>query len=223
MGYKVAITPDGSKAYAGGYEYSPYVAVFDLGTKQHVTNINVGGYPYNTVFTPDGSKAYVTNRDSGGVHVINTSTYTVVKTIDAGYHPYNLAINKTGTRVYVTNKFGAPAVRVIDTSKDKVIETINLGVGTTAWDVKVRPDGRAVYVTVQRSTSGYLVKVNPATNTVQTTIPLGGYGISHLAVSPDSQYAYVTDTDGHVYIVNAVSMSVVNTISLDSPRYIAIG
>ena len=89
--YEVAITPDGTRAYAaGGFGPGP-ISVIETASNSVVATIPVGG---NAVaITPNVTRAYVTNAENPGtVSVIDTATNSLVATIPIEGQPIAVAI-----------------------------------------------------------------------------------------------------------------------------------
>ena len=69
----------------------------------------------------------------------------VVDTIKVGTEPFGCALTPNGKKLYVTNQSSA-TVSVIDTKRDKVVETIK-DVGTKPHGIAITANGKKVYVT----------------------------------------------------------------------------
>jgi len=160
---------DGSKAYVTN-ETSNDVSVVDTATRSVVATVPVGSAPHGLALSPDGSRLWVANSVSNNVSVINTSTNAVVATLAVGTTPQVPAFTPDGTRVYVTNS-GSDSLSVIDTVSNSVIATI--AVGDKPFGPVFDPNGPTLYVS-HDSTPGQVTVINPANNTVVTTIPLSG-------------------------------------------------
>jgi YVTN family beta-propeller protein len=130
--------------------------------------VNSNGYPYY----------------KGTVSVIDTATNNVTATVPVGSAPSGIAVNPDGTRVYVAvenpdgyflERIGGVtaitgAVDVIDTAKYEFIDRVS--VGSAPQEVAVTPDGNKVYVVNYGSNTTSVI--DTATNTVNTTMPVGG-------------------------------------------------
>lgn len=183
--------------------------------------------PEDLAINHDGTRVYVTDSDANKVHVIDTSTNTIVASIPVSPGPDGLAVVTAADGkeyVYVASSQGVlgdpmnpsdDIVSVIDTSTNTVVATINLSPTMPMPDVAglgqvaASPDGRKVYVT---GFSG-MYTINTADNTVDT-----GAFVSledepfdsnryDIAVTPDGQFAYLPDfaapfETGDINIVN---------------------
>ena len=101
----IALSPDGSKAYAVNKRAVPAtVSVIGTSTDSVVATVALGGtYPIGVAITPDGTRAYVTvgQNQSTFVAVVDTTTNAVSTTVLVGVAPTLIAINPMGTLVYV--------------------------------------------------------------------------------------------------------------------------
>ncbi len=117
-----------------------------------LTQIPVGAAPYTVVLGPD-DKAYVSNwagrkpapgepsanssgtqilvnpqtgvASSGTVSVVDTRAHKEIRQVEVGLHPSGMAFNSDRSRLFVANA-NSDTVSVIDTSTDRVIETISV-------------------------------------------------------------------------------------------------
>ena len=71
--YRVALSPDGSRAYVSN-EFAGTVSVIDTGSNTVVGSITVGGDPTIVAVSPDGTRVYVINNGSGTVSVIDPAS-----------------------------------------------------------------------------------------------------------------------------------------------------
>ena len=127
-----------------------------------------------------GNKLYITNRDTDTVTVVDRTTGAVIATIAVGDAPSAVDATLTissppfsGTsqwiyQAYVANS-GSGTVTVLD-STDSVIATVKVGTNPVA--VAQSPEGNRVWVVNAGSDS--VTKINTVTNTVTTTIKVGG-------------------------------------------------
>src|SRR5262245_15769972 len=147
----LSLNPAGTRLFVA-LNQTHQVAVIDTATRQILTRVPVGVFPYTTVGSADGSKVYVSNWGgkvpgptdftdgqfpvvvdrrtgipvSGTVSVIDAASNTVAKTIEVGLHPNGMALSPRGDRVYVTNA-NSDTVSVIDTATDAVVKTLHVG------------------------------------------------------------------------------------------------
>jgi YVTN family beta-propeller protein len=172
----VAISADSTTAYVA-LNQTNTLAVIDLTKKKPklVRQIKVGNVPNSVVIS--GNRAYVSNEGgrvakasdstdlsagtpividpttdsaaTGTVSVINLETLKVEDTIKVGLHPTGLAV--ADGLLYISNAY-SDTVSVIDTTSNKVVRTINVGIplsntlGATPTGLTV--NGNTLYVTL---------------------------------------------------------------------------
>ncbi len=128
---RIAITPDGAKAYVTN-DGSSNVSVIDTSLDTVVATITVGTSPTNLAITPDGSKVYVQNRGMNPdvVSVIDTSMDTVIATVTIGNalggETLGIGVTPDGTQVYALNRL-SDNVSVINTTTNSVMATVTVG------------------------------------------------------------------------------------------------
>jgi YVTN family beta-propeller protein len=213
----VAITPDGRRAYVA----SGQVSVLDTATNTVLISFTAGtGSVTGVAISPDGSRAYFTTNGSdlfggdAGVVVLDTSTNTVVRTVVLGALPGQIALAPDGScayvgiaSVWVNTGYGAAfipgrSVRVIDTTSNEAIASIDLGAAGVSWNLQntaagiaVTPDRSDVYVAVPRINS--VAVINTSTHVVRQLTPVSA-GAQGLAIVPDAS-ATITP-----YVIDAV-------------------
>ncbi|MBV8661439.1 MAG: YncE family protein, partial [Candidatus Dependentiae bacterium] len=158
-----------------------------------------------------------------------TSTNTVIETIAGFSGPFGIAITPNGNYAYVTN-FGsnnfAPfgtTVSVIDIAINSVVETIDLGIQPAG--IAITPNGNFAYVsnyntlyagagfTDLTAGQGTISVIDLIGNFVISSVIAVGQSPDAIAISPNGQFAYVTN-----YTSNSV-----NVIALQSFEIVAQG
>lgn len=146
----LAATPDGKWLYVAE-NLAHKVAVVDLASRQVVTKIEVGEYPYDCEISPDGKRLYVSIWGGRSIAVIDTATNRVAGGIQTGDHPNDLEITRDGRTLYVANA-NDNTVSVIDTAQMKAIEAISTALhpkspaGSTPNAVALSPDEKTLYI-----------------------------------------------------------------------------
>ena len=154
---------------------SGIVEVVDIATFKSVATISNLKNPSQFLIIDD-TKAYVSDW-VGHVAVVDMITNTVSKTIPAGTGPDGMV--KSGNYVYIANNggFGIDStITVVDFTTDKVVKTIK--VGEAPGGIVADGDGR-IWVLCKGNgfagwpmagdTPGRLIRINPATLTVDFT------------------------------------------------------
>lgn len=225
------ITPDGNHAYVNNYGgpiagsgNGTTVRVVDLNTNAIVgPPITVGQAPAAMAITPDGAYVYVIsyvngNPGTGTISIIRTSDNSVQLNAITGFSgPFAIAITPNGKYAYVTN-FGSnnfspvgTSVSVVDISSNTIVATIALGIQPSG--IAITPNGQFAYVsnyhtlyngpnfTDLTASQGTVNIINIHTNKVISPTIKVGLSPAEIAISPDGQFAYVTN-----YTSNTVSV-----------------
>ena len=176
--------------------------------------IPVGTQPAHIAITPNGQFAYVANNGGTTVNVIDTTTNTVVGSpITVGSAPWGVAITADGQFAYVTN-MSSNTVSVIDTQKAQdpatqasaVVATIAVGAG---------PHGVAIngtFAYVNNEGNGSVSVIDTTDNTVVGSPITVGTFPWDIAISPDGQFAYVSNLASA-----SSSVSVIDTQKAQNP------
>ena len=179
--------------------------------------------PAAVAISPNGEFLYVINYvdgnpGTGTMSVINTISNTVVATITGFSGPFGIAITPNGQFAYVTN-FGsnnfAPVgntVSVVNLSTNTIVDTIT--VGTQPSGIAITPDGKYVYVsnydtlylgpnfTNLTAFQGTVQIIRTSDNTIIPPTIVVGASPSHIAITPNGLYAYVSNyTDNTVSVI----------------------
>ncbi|MCB0144176.1 MAG: PKD domain-containing protein, partial [Caldilineaceae bacterium] len=165
------------------------------------------------------------NPDNDTVSVIDIVTRQKVAEIAVGSGPRALALAPDG-RVWVTNKHDA-TITIINADSLNVAQTLNAPFASQPYGIAFAPDGSAAFVALEAT--GTLLKLNPATGAQLASVDVGPTP-RHLSILADSSRVYIsrfispqtpgeetaspqlTAGGGEVVVVNASTMSVVQTI-----------
>jgi YVTN family beta-propeller protein len=207
-----------------GSGFGTTLSILDLNTNMIIGTIIVGMAPAAMAITPDGQFVYVINyvdgnTGTGTTSVVRTSDDTVVDTIPGFSGPFGIAITPNGKFAYVTN-FGsnnfAPigtTVSVIDLTSNMITATINLSIQPSG--IAITPDGRLAYAsnyntlymsgapafTGLTAGEGTVNIIDIANNTVLPPTIVVGESPDAIAISPDGNFAYVSN-----FTANTVSV-----------------
>ena len=135
--------------------------------------VPVGTFACDVMVSPDGQWAIVTNRLSGNITIIDTTTKFAVAPVATGALPQGVDFSADGTKAYVTN---AGSTSVVDMASFTVVDTIaNVPSGTCAVAVTMnRNNGKEGHVYVaSNTTSGMVTVVDVGTNSVVAVFSLG--------------------------------------------------
>jgi len=170
----------GAAPYAYITNYSDNeVAVIDTATKLVAATVSGLHGPWGIAVTPNGKNVYVTNLASNNVSVINTKSNTVTAQVPVGNWPYGVAVTPDGKKVYVTNQYDAMGnISVINTTNNAVTNVLTniFGVDSMLFGIAVTPNGKQVYAANYGGINTSVI--NPSTNTVATTVPVGNNSVA---------------------------------------------
>jgi YVTN family beta-propeller protein len=192
LSYKIAITPDGTRAYVTHAGSGDTVSVINTASNTLVGSIFVGTRPLGIAMSADGSHVYVANEVSKTVSVISTAANSVVKTIPVALSGANdVALNPSGTHLLVGGCLSS-VLSVINTVTNLIEKTIPVPYGCSGA-IAFLHGGTHAYV--QNGSS--LLRVNTVTNAVDTVLSgLPSCSASSLAITPDGTRAYLA-SPGH--------------------------
>ncbi|MBI3194050.1 MAG: beta-propeller fold lactonase family protein [Ignavibacteriae bacterium] len=192
-----------------------------------VKKANVFGAPALLALTPDGNKLYVsqfTSSSTNKISVVNTSTMIQSKTITVMTMPHGIRMNHAGSKVFVANMM-SDYLSVIEVATDSVIAEIPLAydanpfgpVKYSPMEVAVSPDDNYLLVTCSENNE---VRMFDATTYALLDSFHVGQQPWHLQFTPDGNWCYVTNREGHsVSVLHIPMRHVMQTITSNSPRY----
>jgi YVTN family beta-propeller protein len=192
-----------------------------------IYGIQVGVNPVALAETPNQQKLYAANRGNGGGGGSVTSINPVDRSVNppianaTWVSPVSVAARSDSNRVYVLDQ-DSGLVSAIDTSDDRVVNSVSVGVGANF--MLYDPTRNRLYVS------------NPATNTVTaldvSSDALQGVAIpvanpTSVAALPDGSRVYVTSASvsggivtSRVSVFNAVGGSLRTTIPLTTVKQV---
>jgi YVTN family beta-propeller protein len=143
--HMVAANPDGRLAYVANIG-SGTVSVIDLGKKQKVSDIVVGGKPEGLALSPDGRWLWVGDLDAPVVRLVDTTTGKVVSELPVEPVAIRVAYSPDGKWV-VTSNVVSGSLTVIDAEKRTVARTIKVSGDPQAGQVTIlfSADGKHLY------------------------------------------------------------------------------
>jgi YVTN family beta-propeller protein len=136
----VSVEPDGSHAWVGNISANTVSVVeLDGASSTEVEELSVGvigvsyvatGVSSDVAVSPDGSVCLVCASFDDEVHVIDTSSYTIVATLPVGDFPLQVSFTDDGSRALVTNYIGdSYSLLDIDGASSSVVGTWSAGDG----------------------------------------------------------------------------------------------
>ena len=230
----IALSEDGRSAYAL-LNQNDTLAKIDLTANppKQGTQIRVGNAPHSIVIDSNGATAYVSNEGgraateadfqinssgteivadpvvgaaiTGTVSVVDLATMKVTATISTGLHPTGMAFH--GKHLLVANTY-SDTISVIDTTKNEVAWTINLGLpigvpgagqpayGAAPDSIAVDAKGGVAYVALYNANAIAVVNLSKgATNPVIGMIPVA-YAPSSVVLDKTDNVLLVANDKG---------------------------
>src|SRR5205807_196861 len=134
-----------------------------------------------------------------------------VQEVDFNVYAYTFNLNLPARVAYVADA-GSSSVSVIDTSKNAVVKTVQVGGKPLA--IAITPDVATAYVANLGASS--VSVIDTATNAVVKTVPVGDDPIS-VAITPNGATAYVANLgESSVSVIDTATNAVVTTVPVGS-------
>lgn len=205
----LALNSDGSRLYVAGNNTSRATAfrgtlnILDTTQRQTIATVEVPGFPYDVIALTKGRladrKVYVSSERDGVVAVIDPSDARLIRTIRTGANPTTMALDHEQKRLFVSNS-GSDTISIIDTERDRIVETILVrpedlrGLpGATPLGLALGPDERRLYVALADMNAIGVVDLQR--RGLIGFIPVGWYPTS-LSLSHDGSQILVANGKG---------------------------
>jgi len=189
----------------------PGGGVFRINTTTYVVAmLNENGGPATVAFSKNTATVYALDYFAHTVTAINATTgQTLAVIADAGALPQQFDLDAVNKRLYEVPTDGT--LKVIDTTTNTIVATMQLGTGYGGNGVVLSPDGSRAYVAV----SNYgVVVLDTASGTPVATL-LGCPSPDRMARSSDGSQIYAFCDDGTVDSFNASALTLTKMLSLD--------
>ena len=179
-------------------------------------------------------KLYVSleSLEKDNLAVIDLATFKEIKRLSVGSHPHGQTSPKSQSVLYVASEVGG-VVTLVDTVRDQVVKTFQVGFGVEPQNGAITPDGRFLY---QPSYAGYWQVFDTKSEEIVEYIHTLGIG-HNTVMAPDGKFVYllpIAGGEGHwrrpslglprtqpkeVTVVDAATHKVVGTIPVGAgPR-----
>jgi DNA-binding beta-propeller fold protein YncE len=119
---EIAISPDGTRAYAVGPEAAIVYAI-DVAARRVLGSVPAGERAHGIAVSPDGREVWTANR-SGSVSVIDALTLEPLATLDMGAYANHVSFSRDGTVAYVSRETD---VAVVDVATRGIVREIPVG------------------------------------------------------------------------------------------------
>ena len=153
----MAISPDGKTLYVTGGDFDGKVFVIDTNTARLTDTIIAGHCPTAPAVSIDGKTLYICRQFEDKVIAIDIAGRKITAEIPVTREPVAAVLTPDGKKLFVANSlpagrvdgdFTAAVVSVIDTAKNKTVETVTLSNGSiNLKGIAASPNGEYIYVT----------------------------------------------------------------------------
>ena len=217
----IAVDSGGIRVYVAD-SITGQVTTIDGVTNTVLGSVVSGAGSFGVAVHPSGSLVYVTNSGEDSVSVIDAATLAVLQKIPVGVQPYGIAVNPAGTRLYVANHGSASkgTVSVIDTANNTVITNIempSLSLDAGPYGVVVNPAGTRVYVA--NNSGGYVAVVDPATNALIDTIPVGDQPLGISLNHEGSQLYVAMNGENNVWVMDTATKEILAKVPVGTSPF----
>jgi YVTN family beta-propeller protein len=224
----IAITPNGLTVYVVTIgcpcpeDVLPTLTAISAATNRRLKTITLPGSPGSIggiAVAPGGRTAYILDTDQ--ILTVRTATSTLGAPINLDTRvPADasaITFAPDGRLAYVAD-LNSSTVSVISTVTNKLVRTINVGLGPAS--IAIAPDGRALYVV--NALADTVSVISTATNAVVKTIRVGSFPCC-LAITPDGRTAFlINQLSGTVSAISTATDTVIKTITASDASQIAI-
>lgn len=212
------IAPHGIQVDAAGKIYvscdlSRKLLVIDPKSRAIEAAIDTEGTGHWVVILPDGSKAYVPNKnDRPFISVIDLKARKMIGRVPAPNGTQGIAASPDGKRV-VASDLAEPALLVIDTATDTVIDRVALQDNARAsFKPRYTPDGSKILVCSITQGEGKVNVIRTADLHGKQQVLTVGKNPMGFAFAPDGRTALVAnDGDGTVTVIDLEQVRVVSS------------
>ena len=155
--------------------------IIDLIEKNTVLQVKLEAEAYTCLLSPDKKQLYISIWGGKKIAVFNTERRIVTGSVNVGDHPNELCLNKKGTYLFVANALDN-SVSIIDTKKQKVIETLTASLypdapqGSTTNGLALSTDEKRLFIANADNNCVAVFDVSkPGSSSSKGFIPVGWY------------------------------------------------
>ena len=212
------ISSDSAYAYVTAFNYVSVIRTSDWLTIRQAYSGGATMYT-DLAITPDGAYIYVMDsQTTGHVYVFRTSDLSIVATINlTSVSSSGIEMAPNGAFVYVrTGAYPNGLTKVIRTSDNTVIQTIDHGGIWTNYKTVFSPDSAYAYVSLD---SGYIKKYRTSDHTEVGSLYWAGIATQarDFVLTPDGAYIYATyGVTNFIKVIRTSDMTVYASPSIGS-------
>jgi YVTN family beta-propeller protein len=209
----IAVDSTGSKLYVANNSstvatlFKGSMSVLDVASNKVLGRVPTSGYPLAVASITKGPnadrKVYVSSERDALVSIVDVTDPTTPKAlgdIATGSHPMAMILNPAQDRLYVANA-GSDTISVVDTTTDKIVDTILVRPaaaralpGATPTGVALSPDGKHLYASLGDMNAVAVMEVGKDHGKLKGYLPAGWYP-SAIVVAPDGKL-FVSNAKG---------------------------
>ena len=212
------IAPHGIQVDSTGKLYvtcdlSRKLLVIDPKTRRIEAAIDTEGTGHWVAVLPNASKAYIANKnDKPFISVIDLKSRKMTGQIPAPNGTQGIAASPDGKRIVVSD-FAEPALLVVDTATDKVIDRVALQeTARASFKPRFTPDGSKILVCSIGQGLGQVNILSTSDLHGKQQVLAAGKNPMGFAFAPDGHTALVAnDGDGTVTVIDLDQMKVVSS------------
>ena len=152
-----------------------------------------GAVPNGLAVDPVSGNIYVSGRNANRLYMIDGRTFTVIDSAPVGGQPWGVAVWRE--KAYVAN-FSSSSISVLRTGTLAPVATIPVSGRPTF--IKTNPvTDHVIAVTYGDGMGGgnRVIVINPANDTIEADVDVGGGGAWGLAIDTDLNHVYVSTRD----------------------------
>jgi DNA-binding beta-propeller fold protein YncE len=183
----LALSSDGRRAVTANTTANS-VSLIDLTSDRVLQEAPAGRKPFAVTMTRDNRRVAVTNflSDSITIMEIVRDSLKPIRTIPVGNQPRGIALSADDRTAYVALS-GEDSVAAVDIQQMRVLRRVP--VDREPWHIGLSPNGR--YLVVGNAVGRTVSVLDAKTLTLAYSVPLRGRNLRHIAISLDSQWAYL--------------------------------
>lgn len=215
--HELVASTDGKYAFASNYgsgvAAGRTISMIDLAARKEVRRIDVSplSRPHGLDFA--GGKLYFTAEGSKAIARYDPATDKIDWRFDTGQQTTHMVIVSRDLKTIFTSNIGSDTVSKIQQGPDATWVQTTVAVGKGPEGIDLAPNGRDVWSAASRG--GSISIIDAAAGTVTQTIDIGTKRSNRIKVTPDGQFALVSDLDaGELVVVDAASRKVARRIAL---------
>jgi DNA-binding beta-propeller fold protein YncE len=173
-------TADGRRLLAS-CEFANRMVVVDVATHKLTRVIDLhqrrNGKPQDVKLSPDGAVFYVADMNSGGIYLIDATTFRVTRFQPTGNGTHGLYVARDGRRMFITNR-GEGSITVLDLRTRRIIARWVLPGGGSPDMGNISADGRVLWLTGRYDSVVYAISTVDGHLIAKIGVGAGPHGLT---------------------------------------------